>query len=138
MRTRKLSQRSAQRGMTIVEIMVVVAIIGLVMGAVAVGALPALNRANCKTAWAEAQNIAQATAVYQTDNNGDCPKGLSDLVAGKYLTKEPKDPWNQPFGYKCPGEHGDQPDVWSKGKDKQEGSDDDVRGWMSQNEQCKK
>ena len=34
------------RGMTLVEIMVVVAIIGVVMGAVAIGAIPMLNRAN--------------------------------------------------------------------------------------------
>lgn len=130
-------KRSIQRGMTIVEIMVVVAIIGLVMGAVAVGALPALARANCKTAWTETQNIQQAVAVYQTDNNGECPKSIGDLVAGKYLTKDPKDPWNQIFGFKCPGD-GRDVDVWSKGKDKQEGTEDDIKGWGNQNEQCKK
>ena len=135
---RNAIKRSVQRGMTIVEIMVVVAIIGLVMGAVAVGALPALNRASCKTAWTETQNIQQAVVVYQTDNNGDCPKSIADLVSGKYLSKEPKDPWNQGFKMKCPGEKGGDADVWSSGKDKQEGTEDDIKGWAGQTEQCKK
>jgi general secretion pathway protein G len=128
-----------QRGMTLVEIMVVVAIIGLVMGAVALGAIPMLNRANCKTAWSETQNISQAVAVYQTENNGDCPKSLDDLVAGKFLSKSPVDPWGQPFNFKCPGDKNtDGADIWSKGKNKTEGDEDDVRGWLKQEEVCKK
>jgi general secretion pathway protein G len=136
MRRKKIA---VQRGMTLVEIMVVVAIIGLVMGAVALGAFPMLNKANCKTAWAETQNIQQAVSVYQTENNGDCPKSLDELVAGKFLSKAPTDPWGQPFNFKCPGDKNtDGADVWSKGKNKTDGDDDDVRGWLKQEEQCKK
>ena len=137
MRRKKLSVQ--QRGMTLVEIMVVVAIIGLVMGAVALGAFPMLAKANCKTAWAETQNIQQAVSVYQTENNGDCPKALDELVSGKFLSKAPVDPWGQPFNFKCPGDKNtDGADVWSKGKNKTDGDDDDVRGWLKQEEQCKK
>ena len=125
---RRTGNRS--RGMTLVEIMVVVAIIGLVMGAVAIGAIPMLNRANCKTAWSETQTIAQAIASYQMENNGDCPHSLDELVQGKFLSKPPIDPWGQPFNYKCPGEKvGDGADIWSKGRNKQDGDEDDVRGW---------
>jgi general secretion pathway protein G len=136
MRRKKIA---VQSGMTLVEIMVVVAIIGLVMGAVALGAFPMLNRANCKTAWAETQNISQAVSVFQTENNGDCPKSLDELVTGKFLSKQPVDPWGQPFNFKCPGDKNtDGADIWSKGKNKTEGDDDDVRGWLKQEEQCKK
>ena len=131
--------RTVQQGMTLVEIMVVVAIIGVIMGAVAIGAIPMLNKANCRTAWAETQNISQAVHIYQTENNGDCPKGIDDLVSGKFLTKAPTDPWGQPFNFKCPGDKAsDGADIWSKGRDKIEGSEDDIKSWGKQEEQCKK
>jgi general secretion pathway protein G len=116
--------------MTLVEIMVVIAIIGVVMGAVAIGAIPMLNKANCKTAWSEAQSISQAIATYQMENNGDNPKSLDELVSGKFLSKEPIDPWGQKFEMTCPGQQNtDGCDVYSKGRNKQAGDDDDVKGW---------
>ena len=40
---------------------------------------------------------------------------------------------------RCPGEHNtDGADMWSKGKDKQDGNADDIRSWMRMDEQCKK
>ena len=136
---RKPARRSAQRGMTLVEIMIVLAIIAMVMGMVGFAAFPMLQKANCKGAWAQAQTISQAVSTFQTDNSGDCPKSLDDLVSGKYLSKPPVDPWNPPFKFRCPGDKNtDGADVWSSGKNKQDGDDDDVRGWLrSADEACK-
>ena len=136
---KKFLRKSAQKGMTLVEIMIVVAIIGLVMGMVVVAAYPALISAQCKTAWSESQSIAQAINQYETDNNGDCPKSLDDLVAGKYIGKTPTDPWGQAFSFKCPGDkQPDGADIWSKGRNKQDGDEDDVRSWLKIEEACKK
>ena len=132
--------RGGQRGMTLIEIMVVVAIIGLVMGAVVVAAVPQLEKARCKTAWSETQTIAQAIGTYQTDNAGDCPKSLDELVTGKFLSKTATDPWGQPFKYKCPGDKtSDGADIWSAGKNKQDenGTGDDVSNWGKPEEICK-
>jgi len=136
---RRTTGKQIQRGMTLVEIMVVVTIIGAVMAAVGFYAIPMLNKGYCKTAWSETQTIAQAVDAYKTENNGDCPKSVDDLVSGKFLQKPPVDPWGQPFNFRCPGEKNpDGADIWSKGKNKQDGDDDDVRGWMRMDEQCKK
>lgn len=137
---KKQKAQAAERGMTLVEIMIVIAIIGLVMGAVVVAAVPALEKARCKTAWNETQSINHAIAMYQTDNNGDCPKSMDDLVSGKYLPKSPTDPWGQPFSFKCPGDkQSDGADIWSKGRNKQDesGSGDDVGGWVKLEEACR-
>jgi general secretion pathway protein G len=118
------------RGMTLVEIMVVVAIIGMIMGAVAVGAMSQLEKAKVKNTKMIIHNVQEALVHYATDNTDSCPKGLNELVSQKYLNKDPKDDWGQPLMYVCPSTHGsDSADVWSKGKDKQDGTGDDITSW---------
>jgi general secretion pathway protein G len=119
-----------EKGMTLVEIMVVVAIIGMIMGAVAVGAFGALEKAKVKNTKVIIHTVGEALVHYATDNTDSCPKSLNDLVAQKYLTKEPKDDWGQPLIFVCPGQHNtDGADISSKGKDKQEGTADDIKSW---------
>ncbi len=118
------------RGMTLVEIMVVVAIIGMLMGAVAVGAMSQMEKAKVKNTKIAIHTIEQALVHFQTDNTDGCPKQLTELVTQKYLNKEPKDEWGQPFTFVCPGTHNpDGADITSKGKDKQEGTADDIKSW---------
>ena len=124
------SRRALARGMTLIEIMVVVAIISMLMGTVAVGAFSQLEKSKVKNARMVIKAVEQALVAYQTDNTDSCPKQLVDLYTQKYLTKEPKDPWGEPLIFKCPGEHNkDGADLVSKGKDKQEGTADDVKSW---------
>ena len=129
MRTRSKRSRGS-RGMTLIEIMVVVAIISMLMGTVAVGAFTQLEKSKVKNAKMIIHNIESALVAYQTDNTDSCPKQLNDLYTQKYLTKEVKDPWGEQLLFKCPGEHNkDGVDLVSKGKDKQEGTPDDIRNW---------
>ncbi|HEX6837720.1 MAG TPA: type II secretion system protein GspG [Polyangia bacterium] len=130
MQGRLAQRRRRGRGMTLVEIMVVVAIIGMIMGAVAVGAMSQLEKAKVKNTKMIIHNVQEALVHYATDNTDSCPKALSELVSQKYLNKDPKDDWGQPLMYVCPSTHGgDSADVWSKGKDKQDGTADDIRSW---------
>lgn len=129
-RKRRGFRRIAARGMTLVEIMVVVAIIGMLMGTVGVFAVGQLNKAKVSDTKMVIKNIEQALVHFQTDNTDSCPKALSDLYTQKYLTKDPVDAWGQPLIFKCPGEHNpDGADIISKGKDKQEGTGDDIKSW---------
>jgi general secretion pathway protein G len=127
---RKAIRRIAARGMTLVEIMVVVAIIGMLMGTVGVFAVGQLNKAKVSDTKMVIKNIEQALVHFQTDNTDSCPKVLSDLYTQKYLNKDPLDAWGQPLIFKCPGDHNpDGADIISKGKDKQEGTQDDIKSW---------
>jgi general secretion pathway protein G len=110
--------------------MVVVAIIGMLMGTVGVVAIGRLEKAKITTTKQKIKSIDQAVAHFQMDNSDSCPKALSDLQAQKYLNKEAIDEWGQPFIFKCPGDHNkDGADIVSKGKDKQEGTQDDIKSW---------
>lgn len=130
---RKMRNRIARgmsRGMTLIEIMVVVAIMGMLMGAVGVFAYGRLEKARETDTKMVIKSIEQALVHYQTDNTDGCPKSLDDLYEQKYLTKKPVDAWNSPLSFKCPGEHNtDGADIVSTGKDKKEGTADDIKSW---------
>jgi general secretion pathway protein G len=113
--------------MTLIEIMVVVAIIGLVMGGVTVVAFQQFKRAQLKQAKSDVINLKHAIEQWKLDNPEPCPKALADLVAGKYLSKPPKDPWGKEYLYACPGQSADGFDIASAGPDGKPGSDDDIK-----------
>ena len=122
--------RNLQRGMTLIEIMVVVAIIGMLMGTVGVYAFGRFEKAKITDTKMVIKNVEAALVHYQTENTDSCPKGIADLVAQKIMPKEPLDAWGQSLIFKCPGEHNpDGADVVSRGKDKTEGTADDIKSW---------
>jgi general secretion pathway protein G len=120
--------RRADRGMTMLEIMIVLAIIGLVMSVVGVGVYANWKKSQVKVARIAVNEIAQKTIQYMTDNSNECPKTIDDLVAQKYMPKKQKDPWNRDFILRCPGTiNTDGIDVISMGPDGQEGTADDIK-----------
>lgn len=125
---RPLSAR-AQAGFTLVELLVVLAILGLMVAIVAPQVLKYLGRAKVDTARIEMRNIETALDLYMIDV-GQYPtqqEGLAALIAnpgtlaswhGPYLktTGAPLDPWGHPYQYQIPGQHGDY-DLYSLGPD---------------------
>jgi hypothetical protein len=60
-----------------------------------------------------------------------CPRGIDELVAGKYLDRiNVTDPWGSPLTFRCPGHNdSDGADVTSWGPDKELGTADDINSW---------
>ena len=130
-RNRKGSPRVSDRGFTLLEIMVVLAIIGLIVGSVGVMVFNRFKKAQSQTAKTRVTEISNATTQFMLDNSNNCPRGLDDLVAQKYLKKGLKDPWGKDFIFRCPGTNDpDGADVASAGPDKQEGTADDITSWQ--------
>jgi general secretion pathway protein G len=115
-----------ERGMTLLEIMIVLALIGLVMVAIVGGVIPQFAKGKIKIAKTAAEKIAGSIAQYTTDNEGKCPT-IDELVASGFLQKsQMKDPWGSNYVIKdCAG--GDGGHVLSWGPDKQEGTADDIK-----------
>ncbi|HUR58123.1 MAG TPA: type II secretion system major pseudopilin GspG [Opitutaceae bacterium] len=60
------------------------------------------------------------------------PSSRADRWHGPYITdgKVPVDPWGEPYQYAYPGAKNKKGyDLWSKGPDKQNGTDDDIGNW---------
>jgi general secretion pathway protein G len=116
------------RGMTLIEIMVVIAIIGIVMTAVGVGVVPQLNKARIKAAAAQLNTIENALVTYTLD--AETPNSLEALTkgAGAVLkVKQLKDPWGVPFVYTYPSQDNEREyDICSNGPDKKPSTDDDI------------
>jgi len=122
--------RAAAAGFTLLEVMIVLAIIGLIAGGIGVTVFNQFKKGQVKIAKTTVGEISGAVQQYMMENNSECPKGMDDLVAKKNLKKVVKDPWGKEFVIKCPGTNdSDGADVSSSGPDKQEGTADDIKSW---------
>jgi general secretion pathway protein G len=126
--SRRLARRASTRGMTLIEILVVLAIIGLIMGGVAVMASNALDNARIDTAGKDIKTFVGGVEMYSIQKKGKCPKSLDDLKAAGVIKAINKDPWGNDYVLKCPGEHGDV-DISSAGPDGEFGNEDDINSW---------
>src|SRR5690606_35130283 len=129
------SRSRSVSGFTLVELLVVLAILGLLAGLVGPRVLGQLGGAKSKTAAVQIKDLEQAAELFKLDV-GRFPsknEGLEPLVTkpasvpgwnGAYLKKGgvPKDPWGNAYHYEVPGKRGDI-DIYSLGADNAPGGD---------------
>ena len=136
--------RSRVSGMTLIEILVVLVLIGIVLGVVGGNFIGRGEKAKADAAKIEIGQIGQALDLYKLEigRYPSSQEGLQALVTappgvgnwnGPYWKKAsiPKDPWGNEYKYVAPGQHGSY-DILSYGADGKEGgdgSDKDVTSW---------
>jgi general secretion pathway protein G len=123
-RQQRLARQMRQEGMTLIEIMIVVAILAMIAGSVAVALLPRLEEARIKTTGTDAQGLRSAVMLYVADNPRECPT-VEDLVSERYLdgSRRTADAWDTPFEITC--EDGEIA-VFSAGPDLEFSTEDDI------------
>jgi general secretion pathway protein G len=130
MRARTSSKLAAksQRGMTLIEIMVVITILGLIAAAVAVNVVGQLGEARIKQARTDLHTIENCLDLYKVDK-GRYPtteEGLQAVVTAGKCKANIKDPWGHEYIYLYPGQaHPDSFDIKSYGADGQPGGDNE-------------
>jgi len=126
MRTMKNLRRALRRGVTLIEILIVLAIVGLIAGGVAVVAVPKYQESQKNQAKIDARTIHPIAEKYRVDHPGqNCPT-VEQLRAEKELSAASKitDPWDTPYKIVCSD---DDLYVSSFGPDKKENTNDDIR-----------
>jgi general secretion pathway protein G len=117
--------RAAQRGATLVEVLIVVAIMALLASGVALAVFPKFKDAQIKTAGTSARALRRAVQTWQMMNNETTCPTLSMLIQTKQLdsSSSTDDPWGQPFELWCSE---DEVHVTSYGPDKKKDTADDI------------
>ena len=143
---KNIQRRKSERGVTLIEMLVVITIIGLIAGLVTVNVIRQGEGAKRQIAKTQIAALMSALQLYKLDTGvyPSTAQGLQALRekpgempnwAGPYFTKEvPLDPWARPYEYKYPGEHGEDPDLISLGADGQaggDGSNADIVSWSN-------
>lgn len=129
-------------GFTLIELLIVVIILGILASLVVPRLAGRTEAARVEAARSDIEGgIALALDLYEADN-GRYPADLSDLVRepsdaqnwkGPYLKKGlPEDPWGNAYVYRSPGlENPTWYDLFSVGRDQQEGTEDDIVNWKA-------
>jgi general secretion pathway protein G len=118
-------RRGSSRGLTLVELVIVITLIGVLTAAISVGVMKAQKSGNIGAAKTACDTIRNATMQWKAIHpNEDCPtvdqlKAEKDLDTGFSL----KDPWGSPYKVSCDS---DEITCTSAGPDRKEGTEDDI------------
>ena len=150
---RQRKTRALRRGFTLIEVLLVLAILGIIAAMVVPQLMGTTTRANKERAKADMAAIETALKMYAVAHDDDFPQELTELTIPEPLEDgtQPKpyitkiiDPWGTPYGYMRPADQGGDgthlnssngfsylPELWSKGKSKDgDGTqEDDVNNW---------
>ncbi len=117
-------------GFSLLELMLVLAIIGVLAAVAAWNIVGVSGRANKKATIASMGKIKDALVNYNLDNPGTYPATLMVLGTAKYLdATKLTDAWKREFYYLPTGNQERPFDLISSGEDGQMGTEDDINVW---------
>ncbi len=136
--------RGGEDGFNLIEIMVTIAIIGVLMAVVGINVIGVFEDSKVDATKSTMNNVKSALTMYKLDN-GRYPttsEGLNALLSAppsskkpgkKYLEAMPKDGWDQEFIYYSPGTHGNHDyeliSLGGDGREGGDGTDADIHSW---------
>jgi general secretion pathway protein G len=144
---RRTAPPCRRQGFTLVEVLVVLAILVMLVGMVVPRILGTQKKADVSATKTQIGMLNAALEKYALDVKGfpTTEQGLNALITkpadldesvkwdGPYLNAQdlPKDPWGRDYHYEYPPKNGklDRPDIWSSGPDGQDDTDDDIVNW---------
>ena len=147
--SRPSRHRPPRSGFTLMELLLVMAILVILLGLVAPRFMGTQKKANINAAQSQIGLFKSPLEMYALDMNSypATEQGLQALVEapgdlenpeqwkGPYLDSSiPTDPWGREYQYEYPPSRktNDFPDIWSFGPDGEDGSEDDIGNWSAE------
>jgi general secretion pathway protein G len=146
-RSRRLS--ASRGGFTLLEVLIVLAILGVIAAMVVPNLMGRLREANIRTTKLSLKNVKAGLDNYAVDHSGTFPEGGPEVIDSllvpstgpdgrqfePYLPARPLDAWNRPFFYEYPTQKTaiNEPAIWSGGPDgkNDNGGNDDIASWTT-------
>lgn len=142
----KVLNRKTNKGFTLLEVMIVLAILGMIIGMVSSNLIGESDNAKIQSTAIEIKNLESVMDMYKL-KAGYYPtteQGLEALVSmpeiepvprnypeDGFIKQLPEDKWGNPYILVSPGEMGKY-DLYSMGPDGVEGTEDDIGNWNVQ------
>jgi general secretion pathway protein G len=140
--------RSRRSGFSLLELLIVLAIIGVIAAMVVPQLLGRQKQAYIDITEESIHNLEQALKLYAVDHDAEFPQGSQESLQvliepmdrnnkpmAPYIEKLPMDAWGEPLYYQYPNDKStsavDKPAIWSAGPDRKNdnGSNDDINNW---------
>ncbi|MFN7022557.1 MAG: type II secretion system protein GspG [Phycisphaerales bacterium] len=125
---RNRNKRRRRAAFTLLEMMLVVAIMGILMSVAVWNIVGAGDKARIRATEGSMKTIESALKAYKTDK-GSFPNSLQALVSAKLMDDKFKDAWKRDIEYRSPGANGRDYSLVSAGPDGQIGTEDDIDVW---------
>ncbi len=140
------SARNRREAFTLLELLIVLAILGVIAAMVVPNLLGTQKKANIQVTESSIHGLEQALKLYAVGNGGEYPNGGQEALevltsttdaegnqVEPQLPEIPKDAWGQPLLYEYPSSKtgNNQPAIWSSGPNRsdEQGGGDDVTNW---------
>lgn len=120
----KVKRKNTQAGFTLIEMMVVIAILGILAAIIAPNVLGRAETAKITAAKTNIANLESSIELYKITNS-NFPKSLQALVPD-YIKKVSNDPWNNPYQYSTSGSNYELKSFGADGAAGGEGNDADI------------
>jgi len=130
------ARRATRRGLTLIEIMVVIALLGVIGTVVVVNVMGTFQEGSAKAAAIQMKEIDKVLLTNAMMNKGKYPttaEGLEKIKTRFTNSRVPKDPWGNTYIYRSPATHGsgkyELTSLGADGKEGGDGPDADLKSW---------
>jgi len=136
----KCRRSVSRQGFTLTEVLLVLAILGVIAAMVVPNLLGRQKEANIKITKSSIKSLEDAAEQYAVSHDGVLPTNVQELLnpgndkdgqaISPYLKTMPMDAWNKPLNYQMP-DNAVSPRIWSNGPDRisADGAGDDITNW---------
>jgi general secretion pathway protein G len=117
-----------EKGMSLIEIMIVLSIIGVIAYALFGDLFLQGDKAKAKITQSQIDKLVGQVKLYKTDT-GNYPSSWDDVVSEGFMSEAPVDAWSNDIELEAPGSRGNKYEIWSYGPDEESDTEDDIVSW---------